>query len=217
MRENQEARQSRTKTIIQKLERAYPDAHCALNHENPLQLLMATVLSAQCTDERVNMVTPKLFATFPQAKDYAHAENTQIEDIIRSTGFFRAKAKSLKGIGERLVSDHGGEVPQTMDELTVLPGVGRKTANVVLGNAFGLATGIVVDTHVKRLSYRMGLTNHKTPEKVEVDLVKLVPKKNWIDFSHLLISHGRKICKARSPQCEECPVKGQCPKRGVKH
>jgi endonuclease-3 len=215
MQESAQARQTRTKTIIQKLERAYPDAHCALNHRNPLELLMATVLSAQCTDERVNLVTPKLFRTFPSAQDYAEAKDAEIEDIIRSTGFFRAKARSLKGIGQRLTLEHAGQVPRTMDELTVLPGVGRKTANVVLGNAFNLATGIVVDTHVKRLSYRMGLTGHKTPEKVEQDLLRLVPKKKWINFSHLLISHGRKICKARRPCCEECPIQGQCPKRGV--
>ncbi len=203
--------------VIKQLKREYPDAHCALNHSNPLQLLMATVLSAQCTDERVNQVTPKLFAECPEAQDYAEAPLSKIEELIRPTGFFRTKAKSLKGIGEILTNLYGGQVPRELGPLVALPGVGRKTANVVLGNAFGLATGIVVDTHVKRLAFRLGFTRQKTPEKVEHDLLKIVAKKDWILFSHLLISHGRAICKARRPQCHLCVVEGQCPKRGVKH
>jgi endonuclease-3 len=215
MRETLEQRRARTKTIIQKLKRYYPDAHCALNHNNPLELLVATILSAQCTDERVNMVTPQLFKHYPTARAYANAELPQLEQEIKSTGFFRMKAKSLKGMGAGLVEKHGGEVPSDLENLMSLPGVGRKTANVVLGNAFNMAMGIVVDTHVKRLSYRLGLTTAKTPEKVEEDLLDLVPKKDWINFSHWLIFHGRQICKARKPRCEICPLEGQCPKRGV--
>ncbi|MBX3021024.1 MAG: endonuclease III [Bdellovibrionales bacterium] len=217
MRESFEKRRARTQTIIQRLKRYYPDAHCALHHSNPLELLVATILSAQCTDERVNMVTPALFKKYKKAADYAAADLSQLEAMIRSTGFFRAKAKSLKGMGEGLVKDHHGEVPKDLEQMMKLPGVGRKTANVVLGNAFGMATGIVVDTHVKRLSFRLGLTSAKAPDKVEQDLVQLVPKKDWINFSHWLIFHGRRICKARKPQCEICPLEGECPKNGVKH
>lgn len=206
----------RTKTIIQKLRRYYPDAHCALIHSNPLELLVATVLSAQCTDERVNMVTKALFKKYRSAEDYAAADLAQLELEIKPTGFFRSKAKSLKGLGAKLVDQHGGEVPADLEALTDLPGVGRKTANVVLGNAFHIATGIVVDTHVKRLSYRLGLTKQKTPEKVEQDLLKIVPPEDWILFSHWLIFHGRQICKARKPLCEICPLEGDCPKKGVK-
>jgi endonuclease-3 len=216
MKEAREERKSRTKTIIEKLKRYYPDAHCALDHANPLELLMATILSAQCTDERVNIVTKELFRRYRTAKDYAEAPLTDIEEIIKSAGFFRSKAKSLQGTGRKISEEFGGEVPREMDQLTSLPGVGRKTANVVLGNAFGLATGIVVDTHVKRLSYRLGLTSAKLPVKVEEDLLPLVPEKDWILFSHLLIFHGRQICKARRPLCEECFLEGLCPKRGVK-
>lgn len=216
MRETVAQRQQRTQTIIQKLKRYYPDAHCALHHSNPLELLVATILSAQCTDERVNMVTPQLFKHYRTAADYAAADLPKLEEQIRSTGFFRSKAKSLKGMGTGLQERFGGEVPRELDALTGLPGVGRKTANVVLGNAFGIATGIVVDTHVKRLAFRLGLTTAKTPEKVEEDLLKLVPKKDWINFSHWLIFHGRQICKARKPACEICPLEGECPKRGVK-
>jgi len=211
MRESQSARVARTKTIIQKLKRYYPEAHCALHHHGPLQLLMATILSAQCTDERVNKVTPELFARFPTAVNFAQASLTEIERIIHSTGFFRSKAKSLKGAGQVIVEKFAGEVPRTVEELTSLPGVGRKTANVVLGNAFGLAHGIVVDTHVKRLAFRLGLTRQKTPELVERDLLKLVPKADWIQFSHWLIFHGRQVCKARRPICEKCPLEGLCP------
>ena len=216
MPESLAQRKARTLVLIKKLKRYYPDAHCALHHDSPLQLLVATILSAQCTDERVNQVTPHLFRRFPTAADYAKAELPEIEQIIRSLGFFRAKAKSLKGMGQKLVELHGGEVPKELNALTHLPGVGRKTANVVLGNAFGLATGIVVDTHVRRLSYRLGLSSAKAPEKVEEDLLQLVPKDDWIQFSHWLISHGRHLCKARKPLCERCPLEGECPKRGVK-
>jgi endonuclease-3 len=216
MAENAEQKKKRTKTIIQRLKRYYPDAHCALDHSNALELLMATILSAQCTDERVNIVTKTLFAKYKTAKDYAEAPSEEIEGIIKSTGFFRAKAKSLKGAGRLIEEQFGGEVPRQMEELRTLPGVGRKTANVVLGNAFDITSGIVVDTHVKRLAFRLGQTVQKTPEKVEEDLEKLVPRKDWIIYSHLLISHGRKICKARRPQCEICPIEGDCPKRGVK-
>lgn len=216
MRENSVQRKARTLAIISKLKRYYPDAHCALNHKNALELLVATILSAQCTDERVNLVTPGLFQKFKKASDYADAKLTDIEKIIKSTGFFRAKAKSLKGMGQNLVRDHGGEVPADLEALVKLPGVGRKTANVVLGNAFSIASGVVVDTHVKRLSFRLGLTSAVDPVAVERDLQRLVPKENWILFSHELIFHGRQICKARKPACERCFLEGDCPKRGVK-
>lgn len=216
MKETKSQRLFRTKTIIQKLKRYYPDAHCALHHHNPLELLVATILSAQCTDERVNQVTKGLFERYRSAKDYAEAPLEDLQEQIKSTGFFRAKAKSLKFTGQKLLENFAGEVPRQMEELRTLPGVGRKTANVVLGNAFGIISGIVVDTHVKRLSYRLGLTDNKTPEKVETDLEVLVPQKDWIGFSHWLIFHGRQICKARRPLCEKCVLEGVCPKRGVK-
>jgi len=215
MRENTEQRLARAKKIVRELQNRYPDAECALHHSTPLELLVATILSAQCTDARVNMVTPALFRKYPKAKDYAEADLGQLEELIQSTGFFRSKAKSLKGMGERLVREYHGEIPQNLEALTTLPGVGRKTANVVLGNAFGLTTGIVVDTHVKRLAFRMGLTKHTTPEKVEVDLCELIPKAHWILFSHWLISLGREVCQARRPRCAMCPVARLCPKKGV--
>lgn len=215
MREDKAARAHRTRTIIEKLKRYYPDAHCALDHQSALELLVATILSAQCTDERVNLVTKELFKKYRSAKDYAEARLPQLEQTIRSTGFFRAKAKSLKGMGEKLMRDHEGEVPKTMEALIQIPGVGRKTANVVMGNAFQISSGIVVDTHVKRLSFRLGLTRDKTPEGVEQDLLELVPESDWILFSHLLIFHGRQTCKARRPACERCFLEGDCPKRGV--
>ena len=217
MKEKLAQKKDRTGTIIRKLKRYYPDAHCALHHSNPLELLVATILSAQCTDERVNKSTPDIFAAYKTADDYATAPLADIEHHLRSINFFRSKAKALKGMGEKLRDEFGGEVPREMDQLTHLPGVGRKTANVVLGNAFGIATGIVVDTHVKRLSYRLGLTQQKTPEKVETDLLTLVPKKDWVLISHLLITHGRQICKARTPECEKCFLEGDCPKKGVTH
>ena len=205
----------RTQRIIRLLKRAYPDAHCELNHSNPLQLLIATILSAQCTDERVNKVTPALFTRCTTAKDFAEIPTAELEGLIRTTGFFRSKAKSIRGCAAALVKDHGGEVPRTMEHLHKLPGVGRKTANVVLGNAFNLAEGIVVDTHVGRLSRRLGLTRQQDPVKVEHALVKIVPKADWTLFSHLLIWHGRRRCSARKPDCAHCELSTLCPKRGV--
>ena len=205
----------RTRQIIAWLNRAYPDAHCALDHENPLQLLMATILSAQCTDERVNMVTPALFTRCRTSADFESIPQPELEGIIRSTGFYRSKARSIRGCAAALMADHQGEVPRTMEELHRLPGVGRKTANVVLGNAFNLSEGIVVDTHVGRLSRRMGLTRQNDPVKVESALVKIVPQKDWTLFSHLLIWHGRKRCSARKPDCADCEIRNLCPARGV--
>ena len=196
--------------IVAKLLEEYPDAHCALDHRNPYELLVATILSAQCTDARVNMVTPALFARYPDARALADANPEELESMIRSTGFFRNKTKSLLGMAAAVVADHGGEIPRTMDELRVLAGVGRKTANVVLGNAFGLNEGVVVDTHVSRLTQLMGLTREKDPEKIERDLIELVPRDQWTIVSHLLISHGRQVCIARRPKCEVCVVVGDC-------
>jgi endonuclease-3 len=207
---------SRTAQIITKLKRVYPDAHCELHHSNPLQLLIATILSAQCTDERVNKVTPALFARCQTARDFAEIPLAELEGLVRTTGFFRAKAKSIRGCAAGLVHDHRGEVPRTMEHLHKLPGVGRKTANVVLGNAFNLAEGIVVDTHVGRLSRRMGLTRQTDPVKVEKALVKIVPKEDWTLFSHLLIWHGRRRCSARKPDCAQCEISAACPKKGVR-
>ena len=207
---------SRTAQIITKLKRVYPDAHCELHHSNPLQLLIATILSAQCTDARVNQVTPSLFARCRTAQDFAEIPLAELEGLVRTTGFFRSKAKSIRGCAAGLVHDHRGEVPQTMEHLHKLPGVGRKTANVVLGNAFNLAEGIVVDTHVGRLSRRMGLTRQTDPVKVEKALVKIVPKEDWTLFSHLLIWHGRRRCTARKPDCAQCEISALCPKKGVR-
>ena len=207
---------SRTAQIITKLKRVYPDAHCELHHSNPLQLLIATILSAQCTDARVNQVTPALFARCRTAQDFAEIPLAELEGLVRTTGFFRSKAKSIRGCAAGLVHDHRGEVPQTMEHLHKLPGVGRKTANVVLGNAFNLAEGIVVDTHVGRLSRRMGLTRQTDPVKVEKALVKIVPKEDWTLFSHLLIWHGRRRCSARKPDCAQCELSALCPKKGVR-
>lgn len=199
--------------LFARLQRAYPDAHCALDHESAFQLLVATILSAQCTDARVNMVTPALFAKYPNAQALADAEQEELEEVIRSTGFFRSKAKNLIGMATALVERHAGEVPRTMDELTKLPGVGRKTANVILGNAFGQNVGVVVDTHVTRLSNRMGLTTQKDPVKIEADLMQLFPQEQWTLLSHLFIDHGRKVCDARAPKCEVCVVAELCPSR----
>lgn len=196
--------------IIERLERQYP-AVCALEHGNALELLVATILSAQCTDARVNIVTRRLFEKYRSAAEYANANPDELEDEIRSTGFFRNKTKSIIGMAQALVELHGGRVPSAMEQLTALPGVGRKTANVVLGNAFGIDEGIVVDTHVKRISNRLKLTNKADPEKIERDLMKIVPRDKWTPFSHLLIHHGRQICQARSPKCESCPVSNLCP------
>lgn len=194
-----------------RLAAAYPDAHCALDHRNPYELLVATILSAQCTDARVNMVTPALFATYPTARDLADAEQEDVEALIKSTGFFRNKAKSLLGMARALVERHGGEVPRTMDELTHLPGVGRKTANVILGNVFGMNEGVVVDTHVTRLSNLLGLTRESDAVKIEQDLMRLFPRERWTMLSHLLIEHGRRVCIARAPKCDICPLADLCP------
>ena len=196
---------------IARLKSAYPDARTALDWSNPLELLVATILSAQTTDVRVNSVTPDLFARYPIAADLADADPTELEEAIRPTGFFRNKAKSLQGMARALVEDHGGEVPRTMEDLVALPGVGRKTANVVLGNAFSIDEGVVVDTHVRRLSNRLGFTSHSDPEKIEDGLIRVVPKKDWTVFSHLLILHGRSVCKARKPACGDCVVNDLCP------
>jgi endonuclease-3 len=197
--------------IIEKLKAQYPDAKCALDHENPLQLLVATILSAQCTDVRVNLVTKDLFRKYRTAQDFASADPERLQEEIKSTGFFRNKTKSLIGMGKALVERHHGDVPRTMEELTKVPGAGRKTANVVLGNAFGLNEGVVVDTHVNRLANRLKLTKHSDPVKIEQDLMKLVPRDEWTLFSHLLIHHGRQICDARKPKCEICPISDLCP------
>lgn len=206
----------RCRTILRRLRVAYPDVRCALNHENPLQLLVATILSAQCTDARVNLVTPALFRKFRNAADFAAAPSAELEDLIRSTGFFRNKARSIRNCAKGLVEKHAGNVPDTLDALIELDGIGRKTANVVLGVAYGKAEGVVVDTHVLRLSRRMGLTRQTTPEKVEQALMKIVPRDAWIDFSHLLIWHGRKRCTARKPDCIHCEITDICPKIGMK-
>jgi endonuclease-3 len=207
-------RQERANAIVEALRRVYPTAHCELDFASPLQLLLATILSAQCTDKRVNMVTPALFKKYKTARDFAYATQEEIERAVQSTGFYRNKAKSIRAACADLVAKHGGEVPQTMDALTALPGVGRKTANVVLGNAFGKNEGVVVDTHVSRLSQRFGLTRETTPEKIEQDLMKLIPRENWTDFSHWLIWHGRRRCAARKPDCVGCEIQALCPSAG---
>lgn len=204
------AKPKRVKAILQGLDKAYPDATCALKHTNAFQLLIATILSAQCTDERVNMVTPELFRKYPDAKAFAYANPAEIEKEIRPTGFFRNKTKSIMGASKRIVEDFRGEVPRTMEELLTLPGVARKTANVVLGTAFGIASGVVVDTHVQRLSARLDLTKHTEPKKIEKDLMQIIPQDRWISFSHQLIWHGRRVCQARRPRCIECTIKLLC-------
>ena len=203
--------QQRTKQVMAGLRKTYPDAHCELNFSNPLELLVATILSAQCTDKRVNMVTAELFKKHRSAADYAQALLAALEQDIKSTGFFRNKAKNIRACCRKLVEHHRGEVPRTMDELTHLDGVGRKTANVVLGNAFGINEGVVVDTHVARLSQRLGLTREKTPEKIEAALARLVPREQWTLFSHWLIWHGRRRCDARKPDCVQCEIRRWCP------
>jgi endonuclease-3 len=207
----------RTRRIIGLLKREYPDATCSLNHTSPLELLVATILSAQCTDERVNLVTADLFRKYRTCEDYAAAPPAELEQDIRSTGFFRNKAKAIQGACRLLLEEFGGHVPRTMDELLRLPGVARKTANVVLGNAYGIASGVVVDTHVQRLSERLALSAQKSPEKIERDLASLVPETDWIVFPHLLIAHGRKICKARTPLCAECVLEPLCPSSLLKN
>jgi endonuclease-3 len=200
--------------IARKLAKMYPDAHCALHYETPLQLLIATILSAQCTDERVNRVTPALFARYPDAHAFAAAKQSELEQLIQSTGFFRNKAKNILACCQKLVELYGGEVPRTMEELVPLPGVGRKTANVILGNAFDIP-GIPVDTHVGRLSQRMGLSEHDDPVKIERDLSELIPRKDWTMFAHRMIFHGRQVCQARKPKCETCQLADLCPRLGV--
>ena len=204
-------RKARARKIIARLKREYPDATCALHHQNALELVVATILSAQCTDARVNMVTPHLFAKYRTAADYAAADPRVLEKEIQSTGFFRNKTKSIIGMAQALVERHGGEVPQTMEELTALPGVGRKTANVILGTWFKKNEGVVVDTHVHRLSRLLGLTRQDDPVKIEQDLMEIVPRADWTWFSHTLILHGRAVCIARRPKCAECVINRLCP------
>ena len=204
-------KKKRSRAVIRKLHKRFPDAKCSLVHRNPLQLLVATILSAQCTDARVNIVAKDLFKRYKTARDFAEASPEELSELIRSTGFYRNKTKSILGMGQALVERHKGRVPKTMEELVALPGVGRKTANVVLGNAFGIDVGVVVDTHVKRITNRLQLTKHKDPVKIEQDLMLVVPQKDWTLFPHLMIQHGRAICQARKPRCEECPINTLCP------
>jgi endonuclease III len=201
--------------VSQLLKKHYPDAKCSLDFNTPLELLVATILSAQCTDERVNVVTKELFRKYRTVAAYAKAPPKELEKAIQSTGFFHNKTKSIQGCCETLLERHSGQIPQDIEKLVDLPGVGRKTANVILGTAFGIAAGVVVDTHVTRLSQRMGLSQEKTPEKIEQDLMQLFPKKEWIALSHRLIQHGRKVCAARKPSCGKCPLEEICPKEGV--
>ena len=215
-RESTDELKTRTRDVIRRLKRAYPDAKCSLNHSNPFELLVATILSAQCTDERVNIVTADLFRKYKKPEDYLKVSPRELEKDIQSTGFFRNKTKSIQGTSKVLTEEYGGQVPHTMDELLELPGVARKTANVVLGNAFGVKAGVVVDTHVTRLSHRLAFSREKTAEKIEQDLIEIVPKKDWVIFPHLLIAHGRKICKARNPLCAECPIEKLCPSSFLK-
>ena len=200
----------RVRTILQKLDEAYPDVVCALDHENPFQLLISTILSAQCTDVRVNQVTKTLYAKYRTPKDFAYADPNDLEQDIRPTGFFRNKTKSIMGASKKIVEEYGGEVPRTMEQLLTLPGAARKTANVVLGTAFGIASGVVVDTHVMRLSARLDLSRNTDPKKIELDLMKIIPREKWILFSHQLIWHGRKVCQARKPRCAECNLERVC-------
>jgi endonuclease III len=216
LRETTQSKSTRLKKIIAALNRTYPEARCELSHSDPLELLIATILSAQCTDKRVNIVTKELFKNYRSAADYANVPLAKLEQAIKTTGFFRNKARNIQHCCQKLIECHGGKVPQTMEELTQLDGVGRKTANVVLGNAFGINAGVVVDTHVARLSCRLGLTKQKTPEKIERDLMALVPQKQWTLFSHWLIWHGRRRCSARKPDCQNCEVRKFCPQIGVK-
>jgi endonuclease-3 len=215
-RESLDELKARTREVIRRLKRAYPGAKCSLNHSNPFELLVATILSAQCTDERVNIVTENLFRKYRKPEDYLKVPPRELEKDIQSTGFFRNKTKSIQGTAKMLTEQYGGEVPHTMDELLELPGVARKTANVVLGNAFDIHAGVVVDTHVTRLSHRLAFTQQKTAEKIEQELIPIVPKKDWVIFPHLMIYHGRKICKARTPLCAECTIEKQCPSSYLK-
>ena len=214
-RESKKARRERAREIYDLLTEEYPDAHCELDFENPFQLAVSTILSAQTTDERVNSVTPELFRRYPDAEALANAQQEDVEEVVRSTGFVRNKARNIIGFARGVMAGHGGDVPRTMDELRVLPGVGRKTANVVLGNAFGVDEGVVVDTHVKRLSTLLRFTREKTPEKIEKDLMELFPRERWTLLSHLLIWHGRRVCDARKPRCEACALSHLCPSSRV--
>jgi endonuclease-3 len=216
LRETKAALNERVRAILAGLRRTYPQAKCELNFRNPLELIVATILSAQCTDKMVNRVTASLFEKYRSAADYATAEPAELERDVACLGFFRNKAKAIRGCCQKLIARHGGEVPRSMDELVQLDGVGRKTANVVLGNAFGLNEGIVVDTHVARLASRLGLTCQTQPEKIESDLMPLVPREDWTLFSHWLIWHGRRRCPARKPDCAGCEIRSLCPRRGVK-
>jgi endonuclease III len=200
----------RVAAILKKLDEAYPNATCELNHKNAFQLLIATILSAQCTDVRVNQVTATLFKKYPTPEAFAHANPSEMEQAIRSTGFYRNKAKSVIGAGKTLIERFGGKVPRTMEEMLTIPGAARKTSNVVLGTAYGIASGVVVDTHVMRLSYRLDLTHNEDPKKIEQDLMRIIPRERWISFSHQLIWHGRRVCYARSPNCVECNLEMIC-------
>ncbi len=210
-KERPEEKKKRARKIIALLGKSYPAAKCSLDHKNPLQLLVATILSAQCTDKRVNLVTPALFERFKTAKDFAEAGLPELEKYVRTTGFYRNKAKSVKAAGQALVERHGGQVPKTMEELIYLPGVGRKTANVVLGTGYGIASGVVVDTHVSRIAARLGLAPESSPEKMEKHLMDVIPKKDWILFPHQIIYHGRAVCKAQRPNCPGCVLNRVCP------
>jgi endonuclease-3 len=201
--------------VIDRLRAAYPEAHCALDFETPAQLLVATILSAQCTDERVNLTTPALFARYPTVEALAAADPVEMEELVRPTGFFRQKARYIREAAQRLLLAYGGEVPRAMEDLLTLPGVARKTANVVRGEIFGLADGVTVDTHIKRLSGRLGLTGETDPVKVERDLMAIIPRESWIEIAHLLIWHGRRVCIARKPNCPGCPLNDICPSAGL--
>lgn len=217
MKTSQKKGKAALKKILQKLKRLYPATRCFLKYETPFQLLAAVQLSAQCTDEQVNKVTPKLFEAYPDAFSLARAPLSRIEKLIHATGFFRSKAKNLKAAAQKISDDYSGNVPLTLEELIRLPGVGRKTANVVMGELTGRSEGVVVDTHVKRLSQRLGLTCHDSPEKIEQDLMRVLPKEEWVSFPHRLIQHGRKICTARAPRCGICPLAAFCPSAFLKH
>lgn len=208
-------RTKQTKTVIKRLKKEYPDAHCELNYTNAFELLIATILSAQCTDVRVNMVTAELFRKYRKPEDYISVSQEELEKDIRSTGFYRNKAKNIQATAKKIIENFEGKIPQNIDDLLTLNGVARKTANVVLGNAFGIASGVVVDTHVRRLSNRLGLTKEQNPVKIERELNELVPKKHWVMFPHWLIFHGRRVCKARKPICDECVLEDICPKIGI--
>lgn len=214
MKKSDSQKAERANEALKRLRKQHPDAHCELNHENPFQLLVATILSAQCTDVRVNMVTPALFKRFPNPKKLAQADQETVEELIRSTGFYKNKAKNIIACAQRLVEQHHGEVPRTIEELSAMPGVGRKTANVVLGNCFNINEGFVVDTHVKRITGLLGLTKHTDPEKIEQDMMKLVPQDEWCEASHLIIFHGRRTCIARRPHCDLCVLADICPSKG---